>query len=198
MDNMLLFNDYEDLENNLKQLADTDHYTVKQVVAEPDWYREDYALCIQYDGFRFDYDLNYTPTKNLKIAVTKDNWDKLKLSVRLTELSYEFYNYSKEYFGKTRVIVSDFSFDFVREVNLDANWQLGCTSTITMQSLNEVTVATKFKLISDCIKNFDINVTEQAIDIANLSNKDIVRLLVQEIENQITYGKDKWQAIRPY
>lgn len=39
MDNVLLFKDYEDLENSLKRLADTDHYTVKQVVAEPDWYR---------------------------------------------------------------------------------------------------------------------------------------------------------------
>lgn len=38
MDNVLLFNNYEDLENSLKRLADTDHYTVKQVVAEPDWY----------------------------------------------------------------------------------------------------------------------------------------------------------------
>ena len=87
MDNVLLFNNYEDLENSLKRLADTDHYTVKQVVAEPDWYRENYALAIQYDGFRFDYDLNYTPTKDLKIAVTKDDWDKLKLSVKVTELS---------------------------------------------------------------------------------------------------------------
>lgn len=34
MDNVLLFNNYEDLENSLKRLADTDHYTVKQVVAE--------------------------------------------------------------------------------------------------------------------------------------------------------------------
>ena len=66
MDNVLLFNNYEDLENSLKRLADTDHYTVKQVVAEPDWYRENYALAIQYDDFRFDYDLNYTPTKDLK------------------------------------------------------------------------------------------------------------------------------------
>lgn len=54
MDNMLLFNDYEDLEQALAQLADTVRYTVKQVVAEPDWYREDYALTMQYAGFRFD------------------------------------------------------------------------------------------------------------------------------------------------
>lgn len=38
MDNVLLFNNYEDLENSLKRLADTDHYTIKRVVAEPDWY----------------------------------------------------------------------------------------------------------------------------------------------------------------
>ena len=191
MDNVLLFNNYEDLENSLKRLADTDHYTVKQVVAEPDWYREDYALAIQYDDFRFDYDLNYTPTKDLKIAVSESDWNKLKLSVRLTELSYDFYNYSKEYFGKTRVIVHNFSFDFFREVNLSTNISLGCTSTITMQSLNEVSVATKFKLISDCIKTFDINVHKQTLDTTNLSNKDIAKLLVQEIEKQIAYSKDK-------
>lgn len=130
---MLLFNDYEDLEKALKQLADNDHYTVELVVAEPDWYREDYALSMQYDGFRFDYDLNYTPTKDLKIAVSEDDWNKLKLAVRVTELSFDFYNYSKEYFGKTRVIVRNFNFDFVHEVNLDANLYLGCTSTITIQ-----------------------------------------------------------------
>lgn len=191
MDNVLLFNNYKDLENNLKRLADTDHYTVKQVVAEPDWYMEDYALAIQYDDFRFDYDLNYTPTKDLKIAVTQDDWDKLRLAVRLTELSYEFYNYSKEYFGKTRVIVHNFSFDFVHEVRLDSNLYLGCTSTVTMQSLNEVSVVTKFKLISDYIKTFDINVHEQAIDTTDLPNKDMAKLLVHEIEKQIAYGKDK-------
>lgn len=191
MDNVLLFNDYEDLENSLKRLADTDHYTVKQVVAEPDWYREDYALAIQYDGFRFDYDLNYMPTKDLKIAVTQDDWDKLKLTVRLTELSYNFYNYSKEYFGKTRVIVHNFSFDFVHEVQLDANLYLGCTSTITMRSLNEVSVVTKFKLISDHIKPFDINLSEQTFDTTDLPNKDIAKLLAREIGAQIAYGKDK-------
>lgn len=191
MDNVLLFNDYEDLENSLKRLADTDHYTVKQVVAEPDWYREDYALAIQYDGFRFDYDLNYTPTNDLKIAVTHEDWNKLKLSIRLTELSYDFYNYSKEYFGKTRVIVKDFSFDFVREVNVNANVSLGCTSTITMRSLNEVLVVTKFKLISDHIKPFDINLSEQTIDTTNLSNKDVAKLLVQSINAQVAYGKNK-------
>lgn len=191
MDNVLLFNDYEDLENSLKRLADTDHYTVKQVVAEPDWYREDYALAMQYDGFRFDYDLNYMPTKDLKIAVTQDDWDKLKLAVRLTELSHEFYNYSKEYFGKTRVIVHNFSFDFVREVRLDSNLYLGCTSTVTMQSLNEVSVVTKFKLISDSIEQFNVNVSEQTLNTTNLSNKDIAKLLAQEIEKQIAYSKDK-------
>lgn len=191
MDNVLLFNNYEDLENSLKRLADTDHYTVKQVVAEPDWYKEDYALAMQYDGFRFDYNLNYTPTKNLRIAVTQEDWDKLKLAVQLTELSYNFYNYSKEYFGKTRVIVHNFSFDFVHEVQLDANLYLGCTSTITMRSLNEVSVATKFKLISDRIKPFDINLSEQTFDTTNLSNKDIAKLLVHEIEKQIAYSKDK-------
>lgn len=191
MDNVLLFNNYEDLENSLKRLADTDHYTVKQVVAEPDWYREDYALAIQYDGFRFDYDLNYTPTKDLKIAVTQDDWDKLKLAVRLTELSHEFYNYSKEYFGKTRIIVHNFSFDFVYEVRLDSNLYLGCTSTVTMQSLNEVSVVTKFKLISDHFEQFNVNLSEQALDTTNLPNKDIAKLLVQEIEKQIAYGKDK-------
>lgn len=191
MDNVLLFNDYRDLEQALAQLADTDHYTVKQVVTEPDWYREDYALAIQYDGFRFDYDLNYTPTKDLKIAVTQEDWNKLKLAVRLTELSYDFYNYSKEYFGKTRVIVHNFSFDFVHEVQLDANLYLGCTSTITMYSLNEVSVTTKFKLISDRIKPFDINLSEQTFDTTDLSNKDIARLLVQSINAQAAYGKDK-------
>lgn len=191
MDNVLLFNNYEDLENSLKRLADTDHYTIKQVVAEPDWYREDYALAIQYDGFRFDYDLNYMPTKDLKIAVTKDDWDKLKLAVRLTELSYEFYNYSKEYFGKTRVIVHNFSFDFVYEVRLDSDLYLGCTSIVTMQSLNEVSVVTKFKLISDHFERFNVNLSEQTLDTTNLPNKDIARLLVQEIEKQIAYGKDK-------
>lgn len=191
MSAMLLFNDYEDLEKALKQLADTDHYTVKQVVAEPDWYREDYALAMQYDGFRFDYDLNYTPTKDLKIAVSEDDWNKLKLSVRVTELSFDFYNYSKEYFGKTRVIVRDFNFDFVHEIRLDANLYLGCTSTITMRLTNEVSVVTKFKLISDCIKTFDINAHEHVIDATNLSNKGIAKLLVSEIETQITYGKDK-------
>lgn len=191
MDNVLLFNDYEDLENSLKRLADTDHYTIKRVVAEPDWYREDYALAIQYDGFRFDYDLNYTPTKDLKIAVTQDDWDKLKLAVRLTELSYEFYNYSKEYFGKTRVIVHNFSFDFVCEVRLDSNLYLCCTSTVTMQSLNEVSVVTKFKLISDHFEQFNVNLSEQTLDTTNLSDKGVARLLVQEIEKQIAYGKDK-------
>lgn len=191
MDNVLLFNNYEDLENSLKRLADTDHYTVKQVVAEPDWYRENYALAIQYDDFRFDYDLNYTPTKDLKIAATKDDWDKLKLSVKVTELSYEFYNYSKEYFGKTRIIVHNFSFDFVYEVRLDSNLYLGCTSTVTMQSLNEVSGVTKFKLISDHFEQFNVNLSEQALDTTNLPNKDIAKLLVQEIEKQIAYGKDK-------
>ena len=191
MDNVLLFNDYEDLKNGLKQLANTDHYTVKHVVAEPDWYREDYALSMQYDGFRFDYDLNYTPTKDLKIAVSESDWNKLKLSVRLTELSYDFYNYSKEVFGKTRVIVNDFSFNFIREVNVNPNWQLGCTSTITLHSPNEVSVITKFKLIGDCIKTFDINVHEQMIDTTSLSNKKVAIKLVNEIERQIAYGKDK-------
>lgn len=191
MDNVLLFNDYEDLENGLKQLADTDHYTVKQVAAEPDWYRENYTLSMQYDGFRFDYDLNYTPTKDLKIAVTQKNWNKLKLAVRLTELSYDFYNYSKEVFGKTRVIVNNFSFDFVREANVNPAWQLGCTSTITMQLLNEVSVVTKFKLISDHFENFNVDLPKQTIDTTNLSNKDIAKLLVQEIKTQIAYGKDK-------
>lgn len=191
MSKMLLFNDYEDLEQALTQLADTDHYTVKQVVAEPDWYREDYALAMQYDGFRFDYDLNYTPTKDLKIAVSEIDWNKLKLAVRLTELSYDFYNYSKEYFGKTRVIVHNFSFDFVHEVQLDANLYLGCTSTITMRSLNEVSVVSKFKLISDHIKPFDINLSEQTFDTTNFLNKDIAKLLAQEISAQIAYGKDK-------
>lgn len=191
MDNVLLFNDYEDLENSLKRLADTDHYTVKQVVAEPDWYREDYALAIQYDGFRFDYDLNYTPTKDLKIAVSKSDWDKLKLSVKVTELSYEFYNYSKEYFGKTQIIVHNFSFDFVYEVRLDSNLYLGCTSTVTIQSLNEVSVVTKFKLISDHFERFNVNLSEQTLDTTNLPNKDIAKLLVHEIEKQIAYGKDK-------
>ena len=151
MDNVLLFNNYEDLENSLKRLADTDHYTVKRVVAEPDWYREDYALAIQYDGFRFDYDLNYMPTKDLKIAVTQDDWDKLKLAVRLTELSYNFYNYSKD----------------------------------------EVSVVTKFKLISDSIEQFNVNVSEQTLNTTNLSNKDIAKLLAQEVEKQIAYSKDK-------
>lgn len=191
MDNVLLFNNYEDLENSLKRLADTDHYTVKQVVAEPDWYREDYALAIQYDDFRFDYDLNYTPTKDLKIAVSEDDWDKLKLAVRLTELSYNFYNYSKEYFGKTQIIVHNFSFDFVYEVRLDSDLYLGCTSTVTIQSLNEVSVVTKFKLISDHVEQFNVNLSEQALDTTNLPNKDIAKLLVQEIEKQIAYGKDK-------
>lgn len=191
MDNVLLFNNYEDLENSLKRLADTDHYTVKLVVAEPDWYREDYALSMQYDGFRFDYDLNYTPTKDLKIAVSEDDWNKLKLAVRVTELSFDFYNYSKEYFGKTRVIVRNFNFDFIHEVKLDANLYLGCTSAITMHSLNEVSVVTKFKLISDCIKTFDINVHEQVIDTTDLPNKDMAKLLVNEINAQIAYGKDK-------
>lgn len=191
MDNVLLFNNYEDLENSLKRLADTDHYTIKRVVAEPDWYREDYALAIQYDGFRFDYDLNYMPTKDLKIAVTKNDWDKLKLAVRLTELSYNFYNYSKEYFGKTRVIVHNFSFDFVYEVRLDSNLYLGCTSTVTMQSLNDISVVTKFKLISDHFEQFNVNLSEQTLDTTNLPNKDIAKLLVQEIEKQIAYGKDK-------
>ena len=191
MDNILLFNNYEDLENSLKRLADTDHYTVKQVVAEPDWYGEDYALAIQYDGFRFDYDLNYTPTKDLKIAVTQDDWDKLKLAVRLTELSYNFYNYSKEYFGKTRIIVHNFSFDFMYEVRLDSNLYLGCTSTVTMQSLNDISVVTKFKLISDHFEQFNVNLSEQMLDTTNLSNKDVAKLVVSEIEAQIAYGKDK-------
>lgn len=190
MSTMLLFNDYEDLEKALKQLADTDHYTVKLVAAELDWYREDYALSMQYDGFRFDYDLNYTPTKGLKIAVSEDDWNKLKLAVRVTELSYDFYNYSKEYFGKTRVIVRNFNFDFIHEIQLDANLYLGCTSTITMRSPNEVSVVTKFKLIGDRIKTFDINVHEQVIDTTDLSNKDVAQLLVSEIEAQIAYGKD--------
>ena len=146
---------------------------------------------MQYDGFRFDYDLNYMPTKDLKIAVTQDDWDKLRLAVRLTELSYEFYNYSKEYFGKARVIVHNFSFDFVHEVRLDSNLYLGCTSTVTMQSLNEVSVVTKFKLISDHFEQFNVNLSEQALDTTNLLNKDIAKLLVQEIEKQIAYGKDK-------
>lgn len=191
MDDVLLFNNYEGLENSLKRLADTDHYTIKRVVAEPDWYREDYALAIQYDGFRFDYDLNYTPTKDLKIAVSKSDWDKLKLAVRLTELSYEFYNYSKEYFGKTRIIVHNFSFDFVYEVRLDSDLYLGCTSTVTIQSLNEVSVVTKFKLISDHFERFNVNLSEQTLDTTNLLNKDIAKLLVHEIEKQIAYGKDK-------
>lgn len=191
MDNVLLFNNYEDLENSLKRLADTDHYTVKQVVAEPDWYREDYALAIQYDGFRFDYDLNYTPTKDLKIAVSKSDWDKLKLSVKVTKLSYEFYNYSKEYFGKTQIIVHNFSFDFVYEVRLDSDLYLGCTSTVTIQSLNEVSVVTKFKLISGHFERFNVNLSEQTLDTTNLPNKDIAKLLGQEIEKQIAYGKDK-------
>lgn len=191
MDNVLLFNNYEDLENSSKRLADTDHYTVKQVVAEPDWYSEDYALAMQYDGFRFDYDLNYKPTKDLKIAVTQEDWDKLKLAVRLTELSYDFYDYSKEYFGKIRVIVYNFSFDFVREVRLDSNLYLGCTSTVTMQSLNEISVVTKFKLISDHLERFNVNLSEQTLDTTNLSNKDIAKLLVHEIEKQIAYSKDK-------
>lgn len=191
MSNMLLFNDYEDLEDALGQLADTEHYTVKQVIAEPDWYREDYALSVQYDGFRFDYNLNYTPTKDLKIAVSESDWNKLKLSVRVTELSYDFYNYSKEYFGKTRVIVRNLNFDFVREVKLSTGIGLGCTSTITMHSANEVSVATKFKLISDCIKTFDINMQKSFIDTTNLQNEDIAQLLVCEIERQIAYGKDK-------
>lgn len=196
MDNVLLFNDYEDLENGLKQLADTDHYTVKHVVAEPDWYREDYALSMQYDGFRFDYDLNYTPTKDLKIAVSESDWNKLKLAVQLTELSYDFYNYSKEVFGKTRVIVNDFSFDFIREVNVKTNWQLGCTSTITMQSLNEVSVITKFKLISDHFENFNVDLPEQVLNTTNLSNKDTAKLLVHEIEKQIAYGKGKAMLLK--
>lgn len=191
MDNVLLFNDYRELEQAIAQLADTDNYTVKQVVAEPDWYREDYALAMQYDGFRFDYDLNYTPTNDLKIAVTQEDWNKLKLAVRLTELSYDFYNYSKEYFGKTRVIVRDFSFDFVYEVRLDSDLYLGCTSIVTMQSLNEVSVVTKFKLISDHFERFNVNLSEQTLDTTDLSNKDIARLLVQEIEKQVAYGKDK-------
>ena len=196
MSKILLFNNYEDLEQSLAQLADTNHYTVKQVVAEPDWHREDYALSMQYDGFRFDYDLNYTPTKDLKIAVSETDWDKLKLAVRLTELSYDFYNYSKKYFGKTRVIVRNFSFDFVREVKLDADLYLGCTSTVTMQSLNEVSVVTKFKLISDHFEQFNVNLQEQIIDTTGLSNKDIAKLLVQEIEKQIAYGKDKAMLLK--
>lgn len=191
MSTMLLFNDYEDLEKALRQLADTDHYTVKLVVAEPDWYREDYALSMQYDGFRFDYDLNYTPTKDLKIAVSEDDWNKLKLSVSLTELSYDFYNYSKDYFGKTRVIVHNFSFDFFREANLSTDLSLGCMSTITMQSLNEVSVVTKFKLIRDHFEPFNVNLQEQVIDTTNLPNKKVAIKLVNEIEQQIAYGKDK-------
>lgn len=191
MSTMLLFNDYEDLEKALRQLADTDHYTVKLVVAEPDWYREDYALSMQYDGFGFDYDLNYTPTKDHKIAVSESDWDKLKLSVSLTELSYDFYNYSKEYFGKTRVIVHNFSFDFFREANLSTDLSLGCMSTITMQSLNEVSVVTKFKLIRDHFEPFNVNLQEQVIDTTNLPNKKVAIKLVNEIEQQIAYGKDK-------
>lgn len=191
MDNVLLFNNYEDLENSLKRLADTDHYTVKQVVAEPDWYREDYALAMQYDGFRFDYDLNYTPTKDHKIAVSESDWDKLKLSVSLTELSYDFYNYSKDYFGKTRVIVHNFSFDFFREANLSTDLSLGCMSAITMQSLNEVSVVTKFKLIRDHFEPFNVNLQEQVIDTTNLPNKKVAIKLVNEIEQQIAFGKDK-------
>ena len=196
MSKMLLFNDYEDLEKALAQLADTDYYTVKQVVAEPDWYREDYAIAIQYDGFRFDYDLNYMPTKDLKIAVSEDDWDNLKLSVRVTELSYDFYNYSKEYFGKTRVIVHDFNFEFVHEADLNADVSLGCTSTITMHSPTKISVATKFMLISDHIKPFDVNRCKQKLDTTNLSNKDIAQLLVREIERQITYGKDKAMLLK--
>ena len=188
---MLLFNDYEDLEKAVAQLADTNHYTVKQVVVEPDWYREDYAIAMQYDGFRFDYDLNYTPTKDLKIAVSEAEWNKLKLSVRVTELSYDFYNYSKDYFGKTRVIVHNFNFDFVHEADLNADVSLGCTSTITMHSPTKISVTTKFKLISDRIKPFNVNHCKQTFDITNLSNKDIAKLLVSEIERQIAYGKDK-------
>ena len=191
MSTMLLFNDYEDLEKALRQLADTDHYTVKLVVAEPDWYREDYALSMQYDGFRFDYDLNYTPTKDLKIAVSESDWNKLKLAVRVTELSFDFYNYSKEYFGKTRVIVHNFSFDFFREANLSTDLSLGCMSTITMQSLNEVSVVTKFKLIRDHFEPFNVNLQEQVIDTTNLPNKKVAIKLVNEIEQQIAYGKDK-------
>lgn len=123
--------------------------------------------------------------------MTKDDWDKLKLSVKVTELSYEFYNYSKEYFGKTRIIVHNFSFDFVYEVRLDSNLYLGCTSTVTMQSLNEVSVVTKFKLISDHFEKFNVNLSEQTLDTTNLPNKDIAKLLVQEIEKQIAYSKDK-------
>lgn len=191
MDNILLFNDYKNLEQAITQLADTNHYTVKQVVAEPDWHREDYALSIQYDGFRFDYDLNYTPTKDLKIAVSESNWNKLKLAVRFTELSYDFYNYSKEVFGKTRVIVSNFSFDFVRKVNVNPNRQLGCTSTVTIQSLNDISVGTKFKLISDHFESFNVDLSEQVLDSTNMPNKDVAKLIVQEIEKQIAYGKDK-------
>lgn len=113
------------------------------------------------------------------------------MAVRLTELSYDFYDYSKEYFGKTRVIVYNFSFDFVREVRLDSNLYLGCTSTVTMQSLNEVSVVTKFKLISDHFERFNVNLSEQTLDTTNLSNKDIAKLLVHEIEKQIAYSKDK-------
>lgn len=191
MSDMLLFNDYKDLEKAVAQLADTDPYTVKQVIAEPDWYREDYAIAMQYDCFKFDYDLNYMPTKDLKIAASEDDWDKLKLSVRVTELSYDFYNYSKDYFGKTRVIVHDFNFDFVHEADLNTSVSLGCTSTITMHSPAKISVATKFMLISDRIKPFDINMQKSFIDTTNLSNKDIAKLLVSEIERQIAYGKSK-------
>ena len=60
-----------------------------------------------------------------------------------------------------------------------------------MQSLNEVSVVTKFKLISDHFEQFNVNLSEQALDTTNLPNKDIAKLLVQEIEKQIAYGKDK-------
>lgn len=123
--------------------------------------------------------------------MSEDDWDKLKLAVRLTELSYNFYNYSKEYFDKTKVIVYNFSFDFVYEVRLDSNLYLGCTPTATMQSLNEVSVVTKFKLISDHFEQLNVNVSEQTLDTTNLPDKGVARLLVQEIEKQIAYGKDK-------
>lgn len=60
-----------------------------------------------------------------------------------------------------------------------------------MQSLNKALVVTKFKLISDSIEQFNVNVSEQTLNTTNLSNKDIAKLLVQEIEKQIAYSKDK-------
>ena len=86
MDNVMLFNDYRELEQALAQLADTDNYTVKQVVAEPDWYREDYALAMQYDGFRFDYDLNYTPTNDLKNCCNSRRLEQTKIGCKTNRI----------------------------------------------------------------------------------------------------------------